>query len=319
MEDKSEQSNEGVTKVVEKCSGDRPFTAETFLVYLRPSHERWQPTTEDCDAANYGLPIGYSWVFRGMDEASWKLIPSLWRERNDKVLKLVQLEQQGDSNAERLKAYQLVYKKLREEFKTCADLLGLLPNCESEAKTQTVSVFDEMTPLDALAQHHGIPTHLLDWTLNPLVAAFFAVENTESTQDCCVYAYNIARMPLQIPVRMDKFRRNPRIELPTAPFSSSTYLRSQMGLFTHMPESSDYFKEHGRWPDLETALKEWKEEYPAHQKLPVLEKIVLNGCERPRLRELLRREFITRSQLMPTLDNVGQEVMAESVRIISSR
>ncbi len=45
-----------------------------------------------------------------------------------------------------------------------------------------------LVELLAIAQHHGLPTRLLDWTWNPLVATFFAVKDAgESKSDGVIF------------------------------------------------------------------------------------------------------------------------------------
>lgn len=50
---------------------------------------------------------------------------------------------------------------------------------------------DANAPLENLSkmQHYSIPTRLIDLTIDPLVALYFAVENTEDTSASCVYIF----------------------------------------------------------------------------------------------------------------------------------
>ena len=72
------------------------------------------------------------------------------------------------------RTYRDYEKEMFERFRRLA---------RSEPLTDGLNALDWL----ALGRHHGLPTRFLDWTDNPLVALYFAVEDEDETTDGAVF------------------------------------------------------------------------------------------------------------------------------------
>jgi hypothetical protein len=75
-----------------------------------------------------------------------------------------------------------------------------------------------------LAQHFGVPTRLLDWTSNPLVAAYFAVEDLNMDIEAAIWCLNITKFLEQ--TEKPAWAKRPR-SLETLPTKDVTFLRNR--------------------------------------------------------------------------------------------
>jgi hypothetical protein len=73
-------------------------------------------------------------------------------------------------------------------------LLDFHQNACAYAETDGMNDWD----LYFLAQHHSVPTRLLDWTENFLAAVYFAIRSCEGDSTPCVWVINPARLNLAL-------------------------------------------------------------------------------------------------------------------------
>jgi hypothetical protein len=208
----------------------------------------------------------------------------------------------------------------------------------------SVTNFTMRNSVAALAQHHGVPTRLLDWSYDSRKAAFFAgsgldEDDLNGDKKIAVFAVNPFMLRNHTLSESELSRKGSDRESAEVFLSShslfvektntTSYLAAQEGLFT-FPEYADLFRIlTGEYPTIDLGLEKmatWRDKHSesANHSPSIrdyIRKVTLPYSEVDQLMEFLDDERIMLTTLMPNLDRFKECMLERSRRKqrISSR
>lgn len=308
-------------------------SAEEFLETISPRRLRARARAEKPH-----LTLPEKWMFRGQGDADWRLVPSAFRpaarfRTHDgwmTVAKLLECEttkRPGLLMTAALQAQLHVFAEADTlaDFLRVADYSGL-PLPEDSQQLRKDLGLAGTTPTDdwpalslrsalALAQHYGLPTRLLDWTLDHSVATYLAAKSgiKERSNALAVWVLDGGRLEMEVrwkEVCDPDTDARCKLRIVTAPAATNPNLRAQRGLFTLLEGPRGV----GVAP----------EERLRHEMRPIdeaiegmvdldLVKVTVPTREARRLLDFLALEGVTAARLFPGYDGVVTSLRDEEL------
>lgn len=258
--------------------------------------------------------------YRGHADSRWLLLPTALRQT---LLLGDRTDGDKTSNRDQIRAEA---RLLREFFRT-ADETGLPLPEDSQRLRKTLNDVsgtdfaktlrggaqwpsDDLLSLMALAQHHRLPTRLMDWTTRAYVAAYFAASTAATWFDkqgaherrgashLCVWV--LFRGVFDVGATGGEALGTREVEEVTAPAAGNPNLRAQSAMFlVHRPKVVN--------PDAVVDRRPWNvlltESFTFIDKR-ILQQIRLPIEESPRLLHLLALQGVTAATMLPGFDGV---------------
>jgi hypothetical protein len=150
----------------------------------------------------------------------------------------------------------------------------------------------------AVAQHHGLATRLLDWSMNPLVACFFACTD-QMDKDGAVYIYESPENVVTDEISLDTLRKSNGV-FSYFPKSITPRLLAQKGLFTvHCDAATEIIVK-------ESNLKDGD---------PNLKVLIIPAKLKNEIAIHLEDYGVDRSTLFPDLDGLSYQINRKTLRM----